>query len=109
MLKRGTKLQVIVVEIESLKQMVAKLEDKVRECKKAWLSTNECSNKIDLIEASKEILGTMMQDVNEVRNVCTLKSWIHIYGSDVVSNSLGIMYVINQEKNVESVDVQELK
>ena len=37
MLKRETKLQVIVVEIESLKQMVAQLEDKVRECKKAWL------------------------------------------------------------------------
>ena len=70
--EKSSTLQVIVtVENEHLKHMVAKLDDKVREGKKAWLETNECSNTIALTKASEQKLGTMMQDVNEMRNVCT--------------------------------------
>ena len=68
--EKSSTLQVIVtVENEHLKHMVAKLDDKVREGKKAWLETNECSNTIALTKASEQKLGTMMQDVNEMRNV----------------------------------------
>ena len=79
--EKSNTLQVIVtVENEHLnKHMVAKLDDKVREGKKAWLETNECSNTIALTKASEQKLGTMMHDVNEMRNVCT--------------SSRGVMYI----------------
>ena len=45
--KDNAKLQVVVIENENLKKVVAKLEDKIQE-------TDEHLNKIELKEASKE-------------------------------------------------------
>ena len=53
-------------------------------------------------------MDTMRRDVSEMKNVCTTKSWACVCGGDVVSNS-SITTVMNQEKNVENIDVQELK
>mgnify|MGYP006973864755 CR=1 FL=1 len=49
----------------------------------------------------------MRRDVSEMKNVCTTKSWADVCGGDVVSNSSN-MHVINQKKNIESIDVWEL-
>ena len=43
-----------------------------------------------------------------MKNVYTTKSWADVCGRDVVSNS-SIIHVINQDKNIESINVRELK
>ena len=53
-------------------------------------------------------MDTMSQVVSGMKNVCITKSWIDICGRDVVSN-LPIMYVMNQEINVERIELQKLK
>ena len=53
-------------------------------------------------------MDTMRRDVSQMKNVCTTKSWANLCGEDIVSNS-NLMHVMNQEKNVKSKDVQELK
>ena len=89
--------------------MVAKLEDKIQECKKDFFETNERLNKIELNEALKEEkLDTMRQDVSEMKNVCTTKSWADVCGGDMLSNSSN-MHAMHQENNIESIDVRELK
>ena len=50
----------------------------------------------------------MRRDVSEMKNVCTTKSWANVCGGDVVSNS-SITHVMNKEKNVDSIDVRDLK
>ena len=50
----------------------------------------------------------MRRDVSEMKNVCTAKSWTNVCGGDVVSNS-SITHVMNKEKNVDSIDVRDLK
>ena len=68
--------------------MVAKLEDKIQECKKDSFETNERLNNIELKEALKEEkLDTMWRDVSEMKNVCTTKSWADVCGGDMQSNS----------------------
>ena len=100
--KENAKLQIVVIENENLKKVVAKLEDKIQE-------TDEHLNKIELKEALKEEkLDTMRRDVSEMKNVCTTKSWADVCGGDMVPNSSN-MHVMHQEKNMESIDVQELK
>ena len=39
-----------------------------------------------------------------MKNVYPMKSWVDISCADVVSNS-SIMHVMNQEKNIESIDL----
>ena len=50
----------------------------------------------------------MRKDVSEMKNVCTTKSWADVCGGDMVPNSSN-MHVMHHEKNMESIDVQELK
>ena len=100
--KDNAKLQVVVIENENLKKVVAKLEDKIQE-------TDERLNKIELKETlKKENLDTMRRDISEMKNVCTTKSWADVCGGDMVPNSSN-MHVMHQEKNMESIYVQELK
>ena len=100
--KENAKLQNVVMENESLKKVVARLEDKIEEA-------NERLNKIELKEALKEEkLDTMRRDVSEMKNVCTTKSWADVCGGDMLSNSSNI-HVTHQEKNIETIDVRELK
>ena len=88
LMKENTKLQSVVIENESLKQVVAKLQEEIQECKRASFETNERLNKIELKEALKEEkLDTMRRDVSEMKNVCTTKSWADVCGGDVLSNS----------------------
>ena len=109
LMKENTKLQSVVIENESLKQVVAKLQEEIQECKRASFETNERLNKIELKEALKEEkLDTMRRDVSEMKNVCTTKSWADVCGGDVLSNSSN-MHVMHQEKNIENIDVRELK
>ena len=101
----NAKLHITLIENGSLKKMVAKLEDEIQESKKAYFETNGHLNKIELKETLKEEkLDTMRQDVCEMKNLCTTKSWADVCGGDVVSNSSN-MHVINQKKNIESIDV----
>ena len=101
-MKENAKLQSVVIENKSLKKVVAKLEDKIQE-------TDESLNKIELKEALKEEkLDTVRRDVSEIKNVCTTKSWADVCGGDMVPNSSN-MHVTHHEKNMESIDVQELK
>ena len=50
----------------------------------------------------------MRWNVSHMKNVYAMKSWVDISCADVVSNS-SIMHVMNQEKNIESIDLWELK
>ena len=50
----------------------------------------------------------MKYDVNEIKNGCATKSWVDAYGSNVASNSL-IIQITGRPKNVENVDVEEVK
>ena len=43
--------------------------------------------------------------MSEMKNVCTTNSWADVCDGHVVSNSDSIMHVMNQEKNVESINV----
>mgnify|MGYP000662735094 CR=1 FL=1 len=109
LIKENAKLQIVVIENESLKKMVAKLEDEIQDCTRASFETNERLNKIGLKEALKEEkMDTMRWDVSEMKNVCTTKLWVNVCGGDVVTKS-SIMQVMNQEKNVESIDVQDIE
>ena len=94
LMTEDTKLQIIVIENESLKKTVAKLQEEIRESKVVSLETKKCLNKISLKEElNKEKMDTM-QDVSEMKNVCTTKVLGDVYGGDVFSNSL-VMYVMN--------------
>ena len=53
-MKENAKLQIVVIENESLKIMVAKLDDMIQECKRASFETNEHLNKIELKETLKK-------------------------------------------------------
>mgnify|MGYP007105624342 CR=1 FL=1 len=66
-----------VIRLRSNK--VAKLDDEVRECKQVWLGINEYLNVTKLKETMKEEkLETRRQNVNEMKNVCTTKSWVDV-------------------------------
>ena len=47
-MKENAKLQIVVIESECLKKMVAKLEKEIQECKRSYFITNELLNKIEL-------------------------------------------------------------
>ena len=60
----------------------------------------------------EEKMDTMTQEMGckwDEKFLCTTKSWADVCVGDVASNSSIVMHVINQEKNVESTDVRELK
>ena len=48
-------LLIAIIENESFKQKVVKLQDEIQECKKASLEINEQLNKIELKEALKAL------------------------------------------------------
>ena len=79
---------------ESRKETIAKLEDKIRNFKKASLKTNELFNKIEVKEALKQKQVDIMRHDSEMKNVYTTKPWADVCGGGLVSNS-PIMHVIN--------------
>ena len=56
----------------------------------------------------EEKMHTMKQGVSEFKNVCTTKLWANVCGNDVVFD-WPIMHVLNQGKNVKSIDANKLK
>ena len=69
------------------------------------VTSRQCLNKSVLKETLKEEkMETMRRDVSEMKNICTTKSWANVCGGDVVSNS-SIMHVLNQKKNIKSIDI----
>ena len=54
LMKENVKLQIIVIENETLMKTIVKLEDEIREYTKTSLKTNEHLNKIKLKEALKQ-------------------------------------------------------
>ena len=56
----------------------------------------------------EEKFDTMRRDVSEMKNVCTTKSRADVCSSNVVFDS-SIMQVMAQTKNVENVDIEQLK
>ena len=66
-MEENSKLKIVVIENEDLKQMVAKLEDEIRECKQHSLETNGHIYKIEL----KKVMSREKMDT-EIGNRRTL-------------------------------------
>ncbi|WP_165349290.1 hypothetical protein, partial [Enterobacter cloacae complex sp. 4DZ1-17B1] len=88
------------------------LEEEVKECKHSFVDLNalkECMSKVEYDHVLKEKkFDTMSQDVYDMKNVRTNKPRDDVCGNNVVSNS-SLMQAMAQTKNVENVDVEELK
>ena len=81
LMKENAKIQIVVIENESLKKMVANLEDEIQECKRLYFEINDLLNKIEFKETLKEEkMDTTRRDVSEMKNVCTMKSWADVCG-----------------------------
>ncbi|RYA68327.1 hypothetical protein DD595_25590, partial [Enterobacter cloacae complex sp. 4DZ3-17B2] len=117
-MENGT-LRVLVVENENLKRTLEmqttrlmQLEEEVKECKRSLVDLNALKERMSKVEhdhvLKEEKFDTMSRDVCDMKNVCTNKSWADVCGSNVVSNS-SLMQAMVQTKNVENVDVEELK
>ncbi|RYA83982.1 hypothetical protein DD594_26665, partial [Enterobacter cloacae complex sp. 4DZ1-17B1] len=117
--RENVTLRVLVVENENLKRTLEmqtthlmQLEEEVKECKHSFVDLNalkECMSKVEYDHVLKEKkFDTMSQDVYDMKNVRTNKPRDDVCGNNVVSNS-SLMQAMAQTKNVENVDVEELK
>ena len=85
-MKEIAKLKIIVIENESLKKTISKLNE-TREYKQGSWETNESLNNIKLNEALKEeTMLTMRPNVSVMKNVWATKLWPNTFCVDVVSN-----------------------
>ena len=107
-MKENVKVQnVVIFQNESLKKMVANLEDEIQECKRLYFEINDLLNKIEFKETLKEEkMDTTRRDVSEMKNVCTMKSW-----ADVCGQGCGIKLIYYacdepREEYIESIDVR---
>ncbi|MCO5585645.1 hypothetical protein L7F22_039580 [Adiantum nelumboides] len=112
-------LRVLVIENENLKRTLEmqttrlmQLEEEVKECKRSLVDLNALKKRMCKVEhdhvLKEEKLDTMSRDVCDMKNVCTNKSWVDVCCSNVDSNS-SLMQTMVQTKNVENVDMEELK
>ena len=93
-MRENTKPQVIVVENE---RMYASLVENKWEFKQDWAKRRFARVK------KMYIVSEVGSDVK-----CTTKSWVDACGNDVVPNML-IKHGMNEGKQVESINAQELK
>ena len=88
------------------------LEDEVKECKRSLADLNALKERMSKVEhdhvLKEEKFDTMSRDVSEMNNVCTTKSWADVCNSNVLPD-FPTMQVMAQTKNVENVDLEELK
>ena len=67
-MKDNAKLQIVTLDNEGLKKIVAKLEEEIQEWKRVSFETNERLDKIELKEALKEeTMDTMWRDVSDMK------------------------------------------